>query len=111
MEQSVEHIVEGMKEVFHKMRYPLIDIRVTFTSYIFWSHKGMSLCGYKARRQTGNKSRKQVIMPNYTDQEILKKIKDYREEVTSSEAAAREFLCSLGTHNLDGTLTEEYRTD
>lgn len=50
-------------------------------------------------------------MQNYTDEEILKKIRDFREEVTSSKKAAREFLCSLGTHNSDGTLTEEYRTD
>ena len=57
------------------------------------------------------KAGKQTIMHNYTDEEILKRIRDYREEVTSSEKTAKEFLCSLGTHNSDGTLTDEYRTD
>ncbi len=50
-------------------------------------------------------------MNDYTDEEILEKMREYREEVTASEEAARAFLCALGTHNANGSLTEEYRTD
>ncbi|MCK5131787.1 MAG: hypothetical protein KAR40_06495 [Candidatus Sabulitectum sp.] len=47
-------------------------------------------------------------MTRLSEEEILQKIKDHRVLVTASKKAAKEYLCSLGTHNEDGTLTEEY---
>ncbi|MCD4709117.1 MAG: hypothetical protein K8S62_15450 [Candidatus Sabulitectum sp.] len=47
-------------------------------------------------------------MTRLSEEEILKKIIEHRKEVTSSKEAAREYLCSLGTHNKDGSITKEY---
>lgn len=41
--------------------------------------------------------------------QLLKELKDYKKEVTSSKNASRKFLVDLGVVDKDGNKTKEYK--
>lgn len=47
-------------------------------------------------------------MTRLTEKQMIDKIKKRKKKLTSSRKKARNFLVKFGTHNPDGTLTEEY---